>query len=190
MTVIFHIPIQKANQEFLQDLQDKYAHTHADLEIKVHPKKSLDSQFEATFWQLIDLLDWTKRSDNEAIRPTIQKLASLPIRYCYTFQDTLSEKLFQLDGLKYAQHIGDDAYKGEQYPFSVDNFLYARCCVVANGKEAFEMVLNNPSEMPEDLTFEPLLSIAAKAYRLKTGKKYDYVPTYNYETFSNKKAWK
>ena len=32
-----------------------------------------------------------------------------------------------------------------QSPFIVDNFPYARCCVVANGKEVCQKVLEGPS---------------------------------------------
>jgi len=74
-------------------------------------------------------------------------------------------------------------------PFSSDNFLYARACVVANGKAFYEKVLADPAQMPKDLTFEPLLSLARKAYQKKTGAAFDYFPTNSYETFSNPEGW-
>ncbi len=43
--------------------------------------------------------------------------------------------------------------------------------------------------MPKDLTFEVLLSIPRKAYELKTGEKFQYVPAYIYETFANTVGW-
>ena len=43
--------------------------------------------------------------------------------------------------------------------------------------------------MPKDLTFEALLTVAHNAYFQKTGKKFRYVPTFNMETFANKKGW-
>ena len=73
--------------------------------------------------------------------------------------------------------------------FSVDNFLYARCCVVANGKNAFQEVQKNPTLMPKDKTFEAILYIASTAYTRKMGKKYSYSPTFPIETYSNKKGW-
>jgi hypothetical protein len=81
-----------------------------------------------------------------------------------------------------------DANEKENY-LSVDDFLYARCAVVANGKAFYENVLNNPSEMPTDLTFEPLLYIAMHAYKRKTGKEFMLAPAFNYETYSNKGGW-
>ncbi len=74
-------------------------------------------------------------------------------------------------------------------PFSSDNFLYARACVVANGKDFYEKVLADPSQMPKDLSFEALLSLARKAYKKKTGQTFDYSPTITYETFSNPEGW-
>lgn len=44
--------------------------------------------------------------------------------------------------------------------------------------------------MPKEFTFEPLLSLAQKAYERKTGKEeYDYVPSYCIETFCNPEGW-
>ena len=63
------------------------------------------------------------------------------------------------------------------------------CCVIANGQEAYESVLKNPTLMPKDLTFESLLSLASKAYLKKTGKRFDYVATTPIETYSNKIGW-
>ena len=104
------------------------------------------------------------------------------------FADLLSEKLYLLDAKKYAKHIGEDAWDGEQY-FSVDNFLYARCCVVANGENLYKKVLNNPETMPKDITFEALLYLPSDAYERKTGKDYDYIPAFNFETYSNEEGW-
>lgn len=70
----------------------------------------------------------------------------------------------------------------------MDDFLYVRCCVVANGKAAFEEVLQHPEKMP-DLTFSGLLHLAAWAYELKTGKPFVHLSAYNYETYSNENGW-
>lgn len=67
--------------------------------------------------------------------------------------------------------------------------MFTNACVVANGKEAYLEVLNNPKKMFKDLTFEPLLSVAATAYERKTKKPFVYLPSLNAETYSNKKGW-
>ncbi|MCB9291541.1 MAG: DUF4240 domain-containing protein [Lewinellaceae bacterium] len=66
------------------------------------------------------------------------------MRHILEFADLLSEKLYALDSKTYAKHIGEDGWSPGRY-FSVDNFLYARCCVVANGKELYEKVLHDPA---------------------------------------------
>ncbi|MEZ5039052.1 MAG: DUF4240 domain-containing protein [Saprospiraceae bacterium] len=88
----------------------------------------------------------------------------------------------------FAEQIGDRKYGGEKH-FSVDIFLYARACVVANGKEFFTSVLHDPTKMPKSYTFEALLYLAAKAYEDKTALPWTYLPKKSYETFSNRKGW-
>jgi hypothetical protein len=61
--------------------------------------------------------------------------------------------------------------------------------VVGNGKEVYEKILNNPAEMPKDLSFEELLYVPSRAYERKTGKKYAYSLARNVETFSNEEGW-
>jgi|GEM_PF-1797362 len=72
---------------------------------------------------------------------------------------------------------------------SVDDFLYVRCAAVAEGKWPYYNVLNNPSDLSADIDFEHLLSVAADARKLKTGRVFDYFPIFNYETKSIMPAW-
>jgi len=183
MTAIIKIKTEDLNPEFVQDLQEKYG-SKAELEIRIQPESS-EILSEDQFWEIISLLDWSKEGDDAAvIEPVIEKLSSLPVSFIYQFTDKFAEKLYHLDGKIYA-----DGYNktGKNY-ISADDFLYARVCVIANGRGFYEKVLSNPTEMT-DLTFEPLLYIAWDAYERKTGKSFDYIPAYNFETFSNKAAW-
>jgi len=79
--------------------------------------------------------------------------------------------------------------KQEDDHFSNDDFLYARCAVIAEGRAYYENVRLNPSEMPGDIDFEHLLGLASEAYKLKTGRDFEYFPIYNYETGSNTEGW-
>ena len=101
--------------------------------------------------------------------------------FIYQFEDKLSEKLYLLYTRQHALNF--------RKPLSVDVFLYARCAVVANGEVAFEIGLNDPAQIPTDVDFEPLLYIASDAYLMKTGKQFEYVPTFSVETYSNKEGW-
>jgi hypothetical protein len=181
MTATYQIPSTALNLQFIQDLQEKYGEA-AQLEIRVHKDSRPQILSEAHFWSIIDRLDWSKLGDNDAVvASAVAYLASLPVGFIYQFEDLLSEKLHQLDTRQHAAKSTE--------PFSVDEFLYQRCAVVANGKTVFNTVLKDPSQMPNEVDFEPLLYIAADAYTLKTGKTFDYLPTYSVETFANKTGW-
>lgn len=147
---------------------------------------AMDEDF---FWSLIASLDWKKTGDDDAvIEPVVAALAGMPEADIFRFDDILAEKLHALDGEKYASNIGMDAYKDGEY-FSVDLFLYARACTVANGRKAFETALANPKKMIKNKDFEVLLYVAQKAYERKTGKEYKHVPEPNYETYANQAGW-
>lgn len=154
--------------------------------------EQLDKQMiekEQSFWNVIDLLDWSKGDDNEGIiKPAIDFLSEQSETDICNFQDVLSEKLFHLDKKVFAQNIGKNSWVAEQ-PFSSDNFLYARACVVANGKLFYEKILKQPELMPKNYTFEALLDIASTAYEIKTGKVFNHVTPISYETFSNPDGW-
>jgi Protein of unknown function (DUF4240) len=147
--------------------------------------------FDDTFWSLIDLLDWDKTGDDDAvIEPLVAALSGRSVEEIQRFEDTLAEKLRALDTEAHAREIGEQAYDGPDSPFSPDWFLYVRSCIVANGRSTFERVLTDPNEMLKDLEFEALLYVASKAYERKTGKDFTYVPSTSYETFTNDAGWK
>ena len=58
----------------------------------------------------------------------------------------------------------------------------ARCGVIAEGQEYFQEVIEVPSKMPDDIIFEALLSLPSAAYKLKTGKEFNYAPQQKIET--------
>lgn len=168
-------------------MQEKYGR---DLEIHISQEASRELLSENEFWELITLLDWSQEEDDEAvIEPLVRRLSEMPVPFIYQFQNKLAEKLYYLDTQAHAEQSGENAYSPDE-PFSVGIFLYQRCCVVANGRELYEEVVRHPKAMPQDLTFEALLHVAGDAYQRKTGKEMAYLPSYNYETFSNKEEWK
>lgn len=184
MTTVLRMPIRSMSSSVMEDLQK----TYPDAEVEVNVGASAGMP-EARFWELIALLDWSQTNDDEAvIGPLVATLAAGPVREIYEFQDWLSARLYALDIQVFAEQTGEDAYQPDTY-FSVDIFLYARCCVIANGRAAYEQVLQNPVEMPKDLTFETLLYVASEAYERKTGKSFSYVPTFSIETYSNHQDW-
>jgi hypothetical protein len=144
---------------------------------------------EALFWSLIARLDWDRIGDDDAVlEPLVEILARMPEADIFRFEDILADKLHALDGEAYARHIGQDAYGNGEY-FSPDLFLYARCCAVANGRVSYLKTLDDPSRMPKDREFEPLLCVATQAFERKTGRPYEHTPDVDIETGSNKRGW-
>lgn len=140
-----------------------------------------DRYTESLFWDTIALLDW--ESEN-ICTPAILHLAKRP-ELITDFDKILSRKLYDLDGKVFAE-----AVYGKDTSVSADDFLYVRCFHVAQGKDFYESILDNPMIM-KDEAFEPLLSIGAEAYQLAT-QKTDYIfplTAFHYETYSNAKAW-
>lgn len=186
MATVLKVNINDLNSQFFYDLGQKISDS-TEIEIRISEKNlKIEIFSDADFWQIIGLFDWSKKESDEIMAPAIKKLAAMPVVNIYLFADKLSEKLYQLDtrlhGEAYLKNEGDDY-------LSVDDFLYIRCAVVAEGKTYFDKVLENPSEFPADLSFEPILNLPDQAYELKTGRTFEYFPTLSYETYSNKKAW-
>jgi len=152
--------------------------------------RSAQIMSESEFWSLLDLLDWQSAgNDSSVIQPAVDKLAELSVEDICQFAEILAEKLHLLDGEVYAREIGNDSFAGVKGDFAQNWFLYVRCCAVANGKAVFESILADPKEMPKDIEFQALLSIAPKAYKKKTGHRFNYETIFSYETFSNHADW-
>lgn len=141
---------------------------------------------EALFWDIIQQLDWQQEGDDAAVlAPAATALSRFSEAAIRAFADIQARLLYQLDGKSYA-----DAYVGEDGYLSADGFLYARCAVVANGRDTYYRILAHPEQMPRDVEFEALLYLPEKAWQLCTGKgSWDFVPSYNYETGFNEEGW-
>lgn len=186
---IHRIKLKDLDKDYIRKLQEQYPDKEIEVEIHVPvpgpSEEPMQPMPEDQFWEIIGSLDWAKEGDDEAVlEPAVQRLSEFPEKAIYSFYDILSEKLFLLDGREYAIHSTE-----EENHFSADLFLYGRCCVVANGREVYERVLNNPATFPKDLFFEALLQLPEKAYFRKTGKPLEHIPKYIYETGFNPGGW-
>lgn len=142
------------------------------------------------FWDIIDLLNWDEEGNDDAvIAPAVQQLSQLSKEEILAFQEILSQKLFMLDGEKYAREIGRDCFKGNIKQFSKDWFLAVRCCAVANGQLFYNDVLLDASNIPKDLGFAALTTLAPSAYCRKTGENFNYKTNYSFDSCSNQKGW-
>jgi hypothetical protein len=190
MTTLLEIPLNDRASSIIHDLHIKYpngAIIHVEIDNNLKHKAMDDAQF----WAIVALLDWRTLNSDAILAPAIKKLSTFSKADIHAFPDILNEKLYALDGRRFAEQLGSNKYAPENNKhFSVDGFLYARCCVVANGKTFYETVLKNPIKMPKEYTFESLLYVPKEAWKLKTKRdNYDYYPETWSETFSNSAGW-
>ncbi|AEE48975.1 DUF4240 domain-containing protein [Haliscomenobacter hydrossis] len=186
-TTVFRVNIKDINLQFFKELEEKMG-ASGQVEIKVEGSRHGEGLFsEEQFWRLIDQFDWKQKKRADIVNSAINALSAMPVSAIYLFEDFLSEKLFNLDTRQHAE-----AYMKQQEDdyFSVDDFLYVRCAVVAEGRAYYEEVEKNPSALDAKIDFEQILYIAAEAYNKKTGREFEYSPLYNYETKSNLGKWK
>ncbi len=183
MTTVLNININDLTNQLIQELKNKLGKT-TQIEIRIDSREQENGLLsEAQFWQILALLDWKQEEDTEIMAAAVASLAKMPVANIYLFKDKLSEKLYHLDT---KAHRAAYKSKDPDHFLSADDFLYVRCAVVAEGQIYYENVLKNPTELPFEISFESLLSLANDAYELKTGKKMNYFPAFNYETGSNK----
>ncbi|MFK7978900.1 MAG: DUF4240 domain-containing protein [Saprospiraceae bacterium] len=186
MAEIIHINVEDLSADLIEEIKEKYR--GAKLQIKVSPQP-FSSEEEDWFWQVIAKLDWKKTNINEAIiKPVINYLSTESNERIFLFQDILSQKLHALDGQKFAENIGENAYGKGKY-FSGDEFLYIRCAVIANGKKTYEEILKTPAKILKNKSFTPLLYLAERAYLQKNKVELNRLPAYVYETFFNEDGW-
>ena len=186
MSTAIKLPLKSLDPTTVRDLQEKYPAAMVSIETEIPAEGA--AMNEEGFWSIIALLDWGRKGSQDILAPAVEALSLFSEEDIFRFDQILAEKLHALDGEIYAQPLGWGS-TGERH-FSVDVFLYARCCAVANGRDFYEKLLNKPSMMPKEYTFEPLLYLAENAHCMKTGSDaYDFLPSVSYEMFSNSKGW-
>lgn len=143
----------------------------------------------AKFWQMIRLIDreaLQQGDDRGSVEPLRQALAACEPEAICRFADQLAQALYDLDGLEYSDSSGANA-------LSAEGFLYARCYVVALGRDHYEAVRSDPTLMPQSLEqwCEPLLYAACDAWEDAVGanEPWTYQAPVNYQTGSNRAQW-
>ncbi len=129
------------------------------------------------FWDIVGLLDWSRGDERTIIEPAIRKLAAMPVREIYMFDEFLRWRVYTLDtrqhALNFAPGVECYGYIDDSMPFSTDGFVYCRAMVVAKGQAEYERVLADPTRMAHE-GFELFLYLPHFAYERKTGADYEY----------------
>ena len=145
---------------------------------------------ETEVWKLIELVDveaLDEGNEEGAIRPLYQALLNRPEEDLFAFEEQLTLQLYGIDGEVYAENAGDSGG-------SDDGFLYARCYVVAKGREFFETVKGDPTRMPQSIEqwCESLLYPHREAWAELTGRdssEWPFSSSVSYESGSNSDLW-
>jgi hypothetical protein len=141
------------------------------------------------FWKLIehidrDALQRGEGYDQIALQPLIGLLAVLAQPELQSFQNHLAQMLYELDGRRYANASGESGR-------SDDAFLYARCFVVAMGRDVYQRTRDDPDLMPKTLDrwCEPLLYATSRAWEVRHGERLQFETNVSFETGSNRALW-
>ncbi|MDG4779695.1 DUF4240 domain-containing protein [Micromonospora sp. WMMD961] len=142
------------------------------------------------FWRLVAVLGGRPEvQDDRPYERLTAVLAEEPVERIIGFAETLAFKLYELDRRVLARAVPPG---GDQ--LTEDGFLYARCAVVVAGPAAFDAVLADPAAFGRFTTVEAahaesILDVASNAYQTMTGKEWEHVEEYDYETGSNEQWW-
>lgn len=141
------------------------------------------------FFEIImAICDWDASGDDEKVlRPLVEYLAQQSDETIFSFDETMTELLFELDTKKNFKKAR------RYYTHSDDSFLYSRCCALINGEEYYEKVKAGKISNLWQMEFEAILSVPMCAWEKKYGtaaSEYPYLPTKSYETRSNVDGWK
>ncbi|MCG5472726.1 DUF4240 domain-containing protein [Micromonospora sp. LAH09] len=142
------------------------------------------------FWRLVAVLGGRPEArDDRPYERLTAMLAEESVERITGFAETLAFRLHQLDRRVLAQAASPGADG-----LSDDGFLYARCAVVVAGPAAFDAVLADPAAFQRFTTeeaahAESILDVPSNAYERATGKEWDHVEEYDYETGANEQWW-
>ncbi|WP_299530508.1 DUF4240 domain-containing protein [uncultured Streptomyces sp.] len=145
------------------------------------------------FWSLIGTLEG--KADREGCGRLADKLSRRSVPDIIGFAERHAEALHRLDQEKFGMlPVADLTDRdGGPFPQSADHFLYARCAVVAAGREVWERVFFDVGAFaPYTSTRydgEWLLYVVDEAYEKATGRAWERTTRYCFETFSNLDGW-
>lgn len=143
------------------------------------------------FWALIDVMGGT--ISDRSVLALQAELRSRSIEEVENFVDSFSKALYDLDRRDInAIPITDTADPSRSsFVCEADDFLYARCCVVAAGRGTYEAIKEDPAEFARPwpvMSGELLLYAAEDVYEELTGQEWDRDYAYNFETGSNREG--
>ncbi|MEU9675633.1 DUF4240 domain-containing protein [Streptomyces parvus] len=145
------------------------------------------------FWALISKLNG--EATEESCHRLAEQLSRRPVSDIVAFAERHAEALYRLDQEKFGTLPVVDltAQDGQPFPQSSDGFLYARCAVVAAGRDVWESVFFDADKFvpytSTECDGEWLLYVPDQAYELATGEQWHRSTRYCCESYSNRDGW-
>ena len=139
------------------------------------------------FWALMKAVDveaLRAGDEDAAVEPLQEKVAQLAPADIERFAEHLAQKLYALDGKRWADAAGESGG-------SDDAFLYARAFVVASGRARYEAVRADPLQMPTSIDewCEALLYVPSEAFEQAGRCDWQFQTSVSYESGSNRAHW-
>ncbi len=151
-------------------------------------RRAVQSKFNF-FWNTMELCDWSQEGDDDRVlEPVIDYLARQEDSVIFTFDDLMTELLYDLDTKQFA-----DQCEMAQPDMDDDTFLYSRCVALINGPAYYEDVRQGRETRLWDMEFEALLYVPQRAWARKHQRSEDEYPHFaplSFETGSNRDGWK
>ncbi|MFF4834686.1 DUF4240 domain-containing protein [Streptomyces sp. NPDC001315] len=147
----------------------------------------------ADFWALIAILEGQATQVN--CERLAEELSRRSVPDIVGFAERHAEALYRLDQERFGTLPVVDltARYGSPFPQSDDGFLYARCAVVAAGRDVWESVFFDVDKFVPYTSTERdgewLLYVPDKAYELAVGEEWDHLTRYSFESCSNLDGW-
>ncbi len=148
------------------------------------------------FWHIVETAGGVRGFQEEGGRQRMTKaLTAMPVEEIKAFEDMLSKYLYDLDLRDLARQPVVNAIEDHRpVRLSSDGFLYARCAVVLEGREAYAEVLRDYERFAPFTSLycqhaDLLLDVASDAYGAATGQEWDHDTLFDYETGANAAGW-
>lgn len=139
------------------------------------------------FSNIMNICDWNKSSDEEVLMPLIDFLSQQSDAEIFSFDDIMSELLYNLDTRKNFE------IACKSYNHSDDSFLYSRCVALINDADYYKKVQMGKTKDLWTMEFESILYVPSKAWAKKHNNdvnEYPHLAAFSYETGSNADEWK
>ena len=139
-----------------------------------------------SFWGIMKKAEWDYEDSHKILEPVIEFLSMHSDKYIFSFHDTMSELLYNLDREEIAKPLIEKGI------YNDDDFLYQRCYALTTGNKFYHDIIHGIKRLDGDLQFKPLLNVPRQAWAKRNKQsmmKYPHTPKYEIKSKNNQKYW-